>query len=85
MKELISRLKSDGIGVSTHFVPLHSAPGGKRFARTSGELEITERVASTLVRMPMFYSLQEATLDYIADRTTFHARKIQTDHQRDAV
>ncbi len=36
--ELIARMRGDGIITPFHYVPLHSAPAGKRFGRTSGDL-----------------------------------------------
>ena len=37
-RELIARMKADGISTPFHYVPLHSAPAGLRFGRTSGQL-----------------------------------------------
>jgi len=42
-----------GIMALTHYVPLHSAPGGKRFGRTATPMPVTDRAAATLVRLPI--------------------------------
>lgn len=75
-KTFIMRMKDDGIQVTSHYVPLHSSPGGLRYARAAGQLTVTDRIASTLIRMPMFYGLQDMAVDYIVDRALFHARNI---------
>lgn len=54
---LMDYLKKQGILAVTHYVPLHSSPGGKKFARYSGRMDVTNRVAETLVRLPLFYDL----------------------------
>ena len=56
---LIAHLKDQGIVAPFHYVPLHSAPAGRRFARQAGSLENTDKVSAELVRLPMFYSLGE--------------------------
>lgn len=40
-----------------HYVPLHNAPGGRRFGRTHGDLPVTSRISETLVRLPMFFDI----------------------------
>lgn len=53
----IAEMKARGIGTPFHYVPLHSAPAGRRYAKTHGSLAVTNRVSDTLVRLPMFYDL----------------------------
>ena len=54
---LIAKLKAIGIAALFHYVPLHNAPAGQRFARTHGHLAVTEEMADRLVRLPMWYGL----------------------------
>jgi dTDP-4-amino-4,6-dideoxygalactose transaminase len=53
----IARLKEGGINPVFHYVPLHSAPAGRRFGRVYGELSITEDIADRLVRLPLWVGL----------------------------
>lgn len=46
-----------------HYVPLHSSPAGKKFGRAASDLEVTDFVSQTLVRLPLWYDLQDK-LDY---------------------
>ena len=52
--EFILRMRADGIATPFHYVPLHNAPAGQRFARTSGELPRTEDLSARLVRLPLY-------------------------------
>ncbi len=54
---LMEFLKKRDILAVTHYVPLHSSPGGKKYCRTSGSMKVTNRVGETLVRLPLFYDL----------------------------
>ena len=46
-------LKSNGIGATFHYVPLHSAPAGQKYCRVSGDLSVTENLSQRLVRLPL--------------------------------
>ncbi len=62
---LIGRLKASGIHAVFHYVPLHSSPAGRRLGRTSGDLPVTDRAASCLVRLPLSASLSPAQVDEV--------------------
>jgi dTDP-4-amino-4,6-dideoxygalactose transaminase len=50
---LIAYLKAQGIQSTFHYVPLHSAPAGLKYGRTSGTLTVTDQVSERLVRLPL--------------------------------
>lgn len=54
---LIKHLSDAGIMAPFHYVPLHSAPGGRQFGRTEGELPVTDAAHSRLVRLPLYFTL----------------------------
>ena len=56
---LISHLKANGVQAVFHYIPLHSAPAGRKFGRFSGEDEFTTRESERLVRLPLYYGLTE--------------------------
>jgi dTDP-4-amino-4,6-dideoxygalactose transaminase len=58
--ELIARMKEDGIYTPFHYVPLHSAPAGLRFARVSGTLPVTDDLSARLVRLPLYPRMGDA-------------------------
>lgn len=43
-----------------HYVPLHSSPAGRHFARSAGELPVTDYIADRLLRLPCYYELEPA-------------------------
>lgn len=63
--EYISYLKERGIYAPFHYIPLHSAPSGQRYCRYEGDMAVTDKVAETLVRLPMYYDLTERDLEKI--------------------
>jgi dTDP-4-amino-4,6-dideoxygalactose transaminase len=54
---VIRRLRAGGISAPFHYVPLHSAPAGVQFGRTSGSLAVTDDVAARLIRLPLWYGM----------------------------
>ncbi|MEG1753502.1 MAG: DegT/DnrJ/EryC1/StrS family aminotransferase, partial [Christensenella sp.] len=61
---LISFLKSRYIETAFHYIPLHSAPAGKRFGVFAGEDIYTTKESDRLLRLPMYYELQKDDIDY---------------------
>ncbi|AMJ62707.1 dTDP-4-amino-4,6-dideoxygalactose transaminase [Bosea sp. PAMC 26642] len=65
---LIVSLAEDGILAPFHYIPLHSAPAGLRYGRTSGELVHTDATSDRLIRLPLFRDLgddQEIVIDRV--------------------
>ena len=54
----IERLRSAGIYSVFHYVPLHSSPAGLAHGRAHGSLDVTDDIASRLVRLPMWVGLE---------------------------
>ena len=56
---VLRTLNRQGIEATFHFVPLHSSPFGRRvLGCKASELPVTERVARTLVRLPLHAHLR---------------------------
>lgn len=51
---LIGAMKANGIHPVFHYVPLHSAPAGRRYGRASGPLAVTDDASDRLVRLPLW-------------------------------
>ena len=49
----IQALRAEGLAAAFHYVPLHSAPYGERAAIAAVDLPVTDRVAASLVRLPI--------------------------------
>ncbi len=65
---LIDYLKSNGILSVFHYIPLHSAPAGKKFGRFHGEDMYTTRESERLLRLPLYYGLKEEEVAYICEK-----------------
>ena len=66
--ELITYLKERDVYSVFHYIPLHSAPAGIKFGRFHGEDKYTTRESERLLRLPMFYGLTLAQVDYICEQ-----------------
>lgn len=60
-------LRERGIVASFHYVPLHSAPHGRALGHGSESFPVTERVARTLLRLPLHPLLGEPELDRVVE------------------
>ncbi len=54
----IAQMKQNNITTPFHYVPLHSAPAGRKFGRAPFDMAHTNDVSDTLVRLPLFFSLK---------------------------
>ena len=53
----MDHMRQHEVSAAFHYVPLHNAPAGLRFARTSGDLVHTRQTYDRLVRLPNFHDL----------------------------
>ena len=65
--KLIAYMKENGIGCVFHYIPLHSAPAGRKFGRFSGEDKYTTKESERLMRLPMYYGLRPDDIDYVIE------------------
>ena len=66
--ELINHLKSKEVLSVFHYIPLHTAPAGQKYARFHGEDKYTTRESERLTRLPMYYGLTLEQVDYISEQ-----------------
>jgi dTDP-4-amino-4,6-dideoxygalactose transaminase len=60
-------LKSCGVMAAFHYVPLHSAPHGRALDLDRAPLPVTDRVADTLVRLPLHPLLSDRDVGRVVD------------------
>ena len=65
--DLLKFLKENGIQAVFHYVPLHSAPAGRKFGRLNGEDRYTTKESERLVRLPLFYSITDEEVSFIIE------------------
>ncbi|MFA9488112.1 MULTISPECIES: dTDP-4-amino-4,6-dideoxygalactose transaminase [unclassified Mannheimia] len=61
----IEFMKAQNILTVFHYIPLHSSPAGQKFSRFSGEDHFTTKESERLVRLPLFYNLNEKDQDRV--------------------
>lgn len=69
-KALQSYMQEAGIDCLPHYVPLHSSVAGRKLGRSSGSLDVTDKTSDTLLRMPLWVDLPEASIDTICQTIT---------------
>ena len=63
--KFIDYMKSQGVCCVFHYVPLHSAPAGKKYCRFNGEDIITTKESERLARLPMYYGITAEDLNFV--------------------
>lgn len=59
---LVQFLSARGVTAVSHYVPLHSAPAGKRLARHEGSMHSTDRAGDCLLRLPLWHDMANAQM-----------------------
>ena len=66
----MAKIKKNEILSVFHYIPLHSAPAGKKMGRFHGTDEYTTRESERLLRLPMYYGLKPDQVDHICDKVS---------------
>lgn len=67
-QSIMARLAGAGIQATSHYEPLHRSPAGRAFGRFEGPDTHTLRVASTIIRLPIYHDLSRDDQDYVIDQ-----------------
>ncbi len=65
--EVLRKMREEGIDAIFHYVPLHSAPAGRRFGRVAGSMDVTDEVAANLVRLPLWLGMTEGDQERVVE------------------
>lgn len=63
----LAALQAHGVHATFHYVPLHSSPGGRRFAAREVDCPVTDSVSGRLLRLPFFTNLTDDDADRVVD------------------
>jgi dTDP-4-amino-4,6-dideoxygalactose transaminase len=63
----LAALRARGVMASFHYIPLHSAPHGRSIGQGDVQLPVTDRVAATLLRLPLHPLLTEQDTDRVIE------------------
>jgi dTDP-4-amino-4,6-dideoxygalactose transaminase len=64
---LAAHLKAHEMLSVSHYVPLHSSPGGRKFGRASGSFKVTDDISDRLLRLPIYFGITDAEVDAVID------------------
>ncbi len=65
---LIKYLRRQDIYSVFHYIPLHSAPAGKQYARFCGQDIYTTKESERLLRLPMYYGLKSEDVYFVCEK-----------------
>lgn len=66
-QKVLNEFKRNEISSVFHYVPLHSSPAGLRYGRAYGDLDVTIKQSSRLVRLPLWVGLSEQQQDRVVE------------------
>ena len=64
----IEYMKGQGVHCVFHYIPLHSSPAGKKYGRFHGEDVHTTKESERLVRLPMYYHMEQKDIDHVTEK-----------------
>jgi dTDP-4-amino-4,6-dideoxygalactose transaminase len=65
---LMNYLKGHGILAVFHYVPLHTAPMGRKWGYRAGDFPVTEEVSGCLLRLPCYYEITQEEQSLVVAR-----------------
>lgn len=65
--ELISFMRARDMYLVFHYVPLHTAPAGKRYGIFNGEDNYTTKESERLVRLPLYFGMKDIDAERVID------------------
>lgn len=67
---VLAELNRRGVNAVFHYVPLHSAPAGRRFGRTSGPMTHTDDCSARLIRLPLWIGMGSSIAERVVEELT---------------
>ena len=65
--DIINYLKKNNIMALFHYIPLHNSIFGKKVSNSKANLDITDKKASSIIRLPMHMSLKKQEIIFIVN------------------
>ena len=58
-------LKSKAVGAGVHYIPNHTQPFFKKFAKHA--LPVTEKIAEQIITLPLYYDMTDGDVGLVVD------------------
>lgn len=65
---LINYLKGKNVSAVFHYIPLHTSDAGLKYTRFYGIDRYTTKESERLVRLPLYYNLEDSKVEYILEQ-----------------
>ncbi|MBS0332303.1 MAG: DegT/DnrJ/EryC1/StrS family aminotransferase, partial [Proteobacteria bacterium] len=65
--QVMAALRQAGIQATSHYVPLHSSPAGRKFGRWVGDMTTTDAAGDGLMRLPLWSEMTDAEAAQVID------------------
>lgn len=65
--KLLSYLRKQEIGAVFHYIPLHSAPAGRKYGEFVGKDKYTTSESEKIIRLPLYYGMKESDIDKVIE------------------
>ena len=62
---VMAAMRAAGVMATFHYVPLHSSPGGRRFAARETDCPVTDDVSGRLIRLPFHNALSTQDVERV--------------------
>jgi len=84
-QEVLNTLKANKINAVFHYVPLHSSPGGLRYGRAHGSMNVTNSVSERIIRLPLWVEISPEEQARVVDVLTFENNPAGSAHNQNPV
>jgi dTDP-4-amino-4,6-dideoxygalactose transaminase len=74
--KLNSYLKEHNIITAFHYVPLHTSEAGLKYSRFNGEDKYTTKESERLLRLPLYYNIDESKVEYVIQKVKDYFRRL---------
>jgi len=68
-KAVLAGLNRHGVNAVFHYVPLHTAPAGRKYGRTVGNLTHTQQASDCLIRLPLWVGMSPQDIARVVEVT----------------
>ncbi|MFC1881663.1 dTDP-4-amino-4,6-dideoxygalactose transaminase [Thermodesulfobacteriota bacterium] len=65
--DLIQYLRAHKVLSVFHYIPLHLSRAGKKYGIICGKMSVTEEISEWIVRLPLFYEMQDSDVESVAE------------------
>lgn len=84
-QEVLNTLKTNKINAVFHYVPLHSSPGGLRYGRAHGSMNVTNSLSERIIRLPLWVEISPEEQARVVDVLTFENNPTGSTHNQNTV